>query len=346
MSNGDVDYAPAPRPAWWIPGGHLQTAWAQFARSRRLVPLEREVLLAADGDELLLDHAPGPAGSPRVLLLHGLEGSAYSPHTQGLIRLVMSSGWRATVVNFRSCGRDPTDVRRRLPGRRARLYHSGDTTDLDLAARTLASRDPDAPLYGLGVSLGGNVLLKWLGETGAGGPLHAAATISVPYDLLAACRYLERTAARVYVAYFMRTLKAKALEVRARFPAETAQLDWERVRRARTLRELDQHLTAPLHGFADADDYYRRSGALPHLAGIAVPTLCISADDDPFLPAEVIARARAAASPHVRFAVTPWGGHAGFVAGRWPWRSRFWAEEQAVAWLARHPRPVALSPNS
>src|SRR5215470_14365764 len=126
-------------PAWWIPGRHLQTAWARMARSRRLITFEREVLTTPDDDDLVLDHTAGPAGSPRVLLLHGLEGSAYSLHTQGLAVLVARAGWRATVLNFRSCARDPGDIRRRLPNRRPRLYHSGETGDLDLAVRTLAA---------------------------------------------------------------------------------------------------------------------------------------------------------------------------------------------------------------
>ena len=133
--------------AWWIPGAHLQTTWARLARSRRLVTFEREVLTTPDDDDLALDHAAGPAGSPRVLLSHGLEGSAYSLHTQGLAHLVARAGWRATVLNFRSCARDPLDIRRRLPNRRPRLYHSGETGDLDFVVRTLAAREPGVPIY-------------------------------------------------------------------------------------------------------------------------------------------------------------------------------------------------------
>src|SRR5499427_10966560 len=153
-------------PAWWIPGAHLQTAWARIARSRRLVAFEREVLTTPDDDDLVLDHLAGPAGSPRVLLLHGLEGSAYSLHTQGLAVLIARAGWRGTVLNFRSCARDPRDIRVRLRNRTARLYHSGETTDLDLVVRTLAAREPGVPLAAIGFSMGGGVLLKLLGETG------------------------------------------------------------------------------------------------------------------------------------------------------------------------------------
>ncbi len=333
-----ADDARAARPGWWIRGPHLQTLWARLARSRRLVTFEREVLPSPDGDELMVDHAKGPDGSPRVLLLHGLEGSAHSLHTQGLAVLVAKAGWRSVVLNFRSCARDPTDIGRRLRNRTARLYHSGETGDLALVVRALEKREPTTPIYAIGFSLGGNVLLKWLGEEGAGSPIRAAATISVPYDLAAATRFLERRVGRLYVYHFMRRLKPKALDVLARFPEETSRIDPDRIRRARTLRELDDAVTAPLHGFVDAEDYYRRSSALPYLARIQVPTLCVSAEDDPFCPAESVERARRAASAAVTFAVTPWGGHTGFVSGRWPWRAVYWAEELCLRWLERAER--------
>ena len=167
--------------AWWLRGATAQTLWARLARSRHLVRFEREVLTTDDDDDLVLDHAAGPAGSPRLLLLHGLEGSAHSLHTQGLAVQAARVGWRCTVLNFRSCARDPQQISRRLKNRRARLYHSGDTADLDFALRMLAAREPDVPIYAVGFSLGGNVLLKWLGESGAASTIRGAATISVPF---------------------------------------------------------------------------------------------------------------------------------------------------------------------
>ncbi len=323
------------RGAWWVPGAHLQTAWARIARSRHLVTFEREVLRTPDDDDLVLDHAPGPPTSPRVLLLHGLEGSAHSWHTQALALLVKRAGWRSTALNFRSCARDPEQIQIRLPNRRPRLYHSGDTGDLDFVARTIAAREPETPLFALGFSLGGNVLLKWLGETGARSPVLAAATISVPYDLAAASRHLERWVGRAYAAHFMKRLKPKALRLLERFPRETAHVDAARVRAARTFREFDDCVTAPLHGFASTDEYYEQSSSLRHLANIHVPTLCINAKDDPFYPASSIESARRLASSRVTLEVTSWGGHAGFIAGRWPWRPVYWAEDEAVGWLMR-----------
>jgi len=328
----------AMEPAWWIPGAHLQTAWARMARSRHLVTFEREVLTTPDDDDLVLDHVAGPPGSPRVLILHGLEGSAHSLHTQGLALLVARAGWRATVLNFRSCARDAGDIQQRLRNRRPRLYHSGETGDLDFVVRTLVAREA-TPIHALGFSLGGAVLLKWLGEAGSAAPIRAAATISVPYDLAAAARFLDRPIGRVYCGHFMSRLKEKALDTLERFPRETTHIDLDRVRLARTFHEFDDCLTAPLHGFTSADDYYRRSSSLPYLARVTVPTLCVSSEDDPLIPGESAHRARDAAAPAVRFEISAWGGHTGFVSGRWPWRPIYWAEEMSVGWLRRHSAP-------
>jgi predicted alpha/beta-fold hydrolase len=335
-----VEQAPAekePGGAWWIPGPHFQTTWGRFWRARHLVTYEREVLTTPDDDDLVLDHVAGPAGSPRVLLLHGLEGSSYATYVQGLASLIARAGWRVTAINFRSCARDPRRSRRWLANRRPRLYHSGDTGDLDFVVRTLSAREPATSLYAVGVSLGGNVLLKWLGEVGARSAIEAAATISVPYDLAAASSYLERAAGRMYAGHFLKSLKAKALDVMARFPRETEHMDRDRIRFAQTFREFDHRATAPLHGFATADNYYLKSSSIRFLSRIEVPTFCVSSADDPFLPAEVLGRAKEVASDDVTFKVTRWGGHAAFIAGTWPWRASYWAEEQAVAWLATRP---------
>lgn len=322
--------------AWWLPGPHLQTIWAGLGRPRRLIPFAREVLPTDDGDELILDHVPGQPGTPRVLVLHGLEGSAHSLHAHGLASLVTRLGWRATLLNFRSCARDPEDLRRRLCNKRPRLYHSGVSDDLDLVVRILMAREPQVSIYAVGFSLGGNVLLKWLGEQGASSALRAASTISVPYDLAAAARFLERPIGRIYAQHFLSRLKPKALELVTRFPADTVHLDPNQIRKARTFAEFDAAVTAPLHGFGSAAAYYAEAGAISHLPAIRTPTLCISSVDDPFFPEEALARSRAAAAAAVRFAVTSWGGHAGFVAGPSPWRAIYWAEEEAISWLARH----------
>jgi uncharacterized protein len=324
-------------PAWWLRGRHAQTTWGRLARSRRQVPLRREALIAPDGDTLLVDHLDRVVGglddAPRLLLLHGLEGSSNSVYVQGILALAARAGFRASVINFRYCARDANDLQRCIPNERPRLYHSGETSDLDFVARTLAARD-GRPLVAAGISLGGNVLLKWLGEHPRDAAVAAAATLSVPYDLAAGDLYLASFPANLYVRGFVKTLTAKAEDLVRRFPEAAERIDLPRARRAYTFREFDDAATAPLHGFASADDYYARSSSLPFLQRITVPTLCLSAFDDPFLPPEATRRARDAASSAVRFVVTDRGGHVGFVAahGSTP---VYWAEEAVVAFLAR-----------
>jgi len=324
-------------PAWWLRGRHAQTTWGRLARSRTLAPLCREALIAPDGDTLLVDHLVRPAsadleGSPRLLLLHGLEGSSNSVYVQGLLALAARAGIRASVLNFRYCARDVNDLTRCIPNERPRLYHSGETSDLDFVARTLAARD-GRPLLAAGISLGGNVLLKWLGEHPEDATVSAAVTLSVPYDLAAGDLHMTSFPTNLYVRGFVKTLTAKAEDLMRRFPEAAERIDLPRARRAYTFREFDAAATAPLHGFAGADDYYARSSSLPFLEHITVPTLCVSALDDPFLPPEATRRARDVASSAVRFVVTDKGGHAGFVAGR-GLAPVYWAEELAIDFLA------------
>ncbi|HYB52260.1 MAG TPA: alpha/beta fold hydrolase [Thermoanaerobaculia bacterium] len=299
--------------------------------------LSRETLETPDGDDLAVDRLEGPAGAPTLVVLHGLEGSSLSAYVQGLLRQARSRGWRGAAMNFRSCARLPSG-RGSLPTRRPRLYHSGETSDLDFLLRALREREPAGLFLAAGVSLGGNVLLKWLGEHPGQDLVARAASISAPYDLLAGARHLERGLGRPYAAGLLATLRRKAADVAMRFPEAAKRIDVEAAAAARTFWEFDEAATAPLHGFDGADDYYARSSCLGFLSRVTTPTLCISAMDDPFLPAEAVSKARQAASAAVRFAVTRRGGHVGFVSGAAPWRARYWAEEAAVDWLAEAAR--------
>ena len=322
-------------PAWWLKGAHAQTVWGRLARSRRQVPLRREALTAPDGDTLFLDHAdaPVPDGAPPLLILHGLEGSSHSVYAQGLLALGLAAGLRPSVLNFRFCARDLLDLGKTLPNERPRLYHSGETTDLDFVLRTLAERH-GRPVLAAGASLGGNVLLKWLGEHPGERLVAAAATLSVPYDLAAGDRHMASFPSALYVRAFVKTLMPKAESIARRFPGAAARIDLPRAARAWTFREFDDAATAPLHGFAGAHDYYARSSSLRVLGSIDVPTLCLSALDDPFVPPESVDAARAAASPSVRFVVTERGGHAGWVAAD-ALRPVYWGEAEAISFLAR-----------
>lgn len=333
-------------PAWWLRGAHRQTIWGRFTRPHGLVPLAREALTAPDGDTLFLDHADVPVreGAAPLLILHGLEGSSLSVYAQGLLALGVAAGLRPFVLNFRYCARDLTDPARVLPNERPRLYHSGETTDFDFVLRTLAARH-GGPLLAAGVSLGGNVLLKWLGEHPGERLVAAAATLSVPYDLAAGDRHMASFPSVLYVRAFVRTLMPKAMSIARRFPEAAARLDLGRASRAWTFRGFDDAATAPLHGFAGAADYYARSSSQNVLGAITVPTLCLSSLDDPFVPPESVAAARAAAASAVTFLVTERGGHAGFVAAK-GLASTYWAEERAIAFLARHAGAVSAGPGT
>ncbi|HYC87623.1 MAG TPA: alpha/beta fold hydrolase [Thermoanaerobaculia bacterium] len=316
-------------PAWFLPGPHLQTVWGRITRPRRAVAFRRESLTTPDGDELLLDHLDGNRTGLHFVLLHGLEGSSYSVYMQGILRVIARHGFSATAMNFRSCARDPRDINRMIPNRRPRFYHSGETGDLDFVLGTLTSRLPGTRFLAFGASLGGNVLLKWLGEHAGDRRIAAAATMSVPYDLGAGADHLDRTSiGRFYVNGFLRTLKKKCTR-----PEIAERLDMPRVLRARNFRELDDAATAPLHGFADANDYYTRSSSLHYVGRITTPTLALSAEDDPFVPPHVLPRVREAASQAFDMRTTPCGGHVGFIGGSAPWRCEYWAEELIVRWL-------------
>lgn len=319
------------RPARWLPGRHLQTVWSRLFRRGPRVAYRRETWETPDGDTLELDWVDGPPGAALLLALHGLEGCAQSLYMQGLLWRARERGWRGLALNFRSCAPPPGRPKGEwVMNRGARMYHSGETSDLDWVVDRLVEREPDLRLILCGVSLGGNVLLKWLGEREAPAAVRAAAAISAPLDLAAASSHLRRGLGPLYVRFFMRSLRAKARAFDERHPGI---IDVEAVRRARSFWEHDDAMVAPIHGFRDAADYYARSSSIDYLDRIRVPTLVVNAEDDPFVPPEVLSRARARASDAVTCLFTRKGAHAGFVVGP-PWRGRCWAEDRAIEFLA------------
>jgi predicted alpha/beta-fold hydrolase len=278
-----------------------------------------------DGDFVDLDWLAGPAGAPLVLVLHGLEGSARSHYAAALLEEVRARRWRGVVFHFRGCSGELN--------RRPRFYHSGDTPDLDHVVRHLVAREPDLRIGAVGVSLGGNVLVKWLGEEGDAVPaaVRAAVGISVPFDLAACAATLDRGLPRLlYTASFLRTMRRKVREKARAFPDF---VDVEAACRARTFAAYDRAVTAPLHGFRDEWDYWARASSGPRLAGIRRPTLLLHALDDPLVPAAVLPDP-STLPPGVRTEFSPRGGHAGFIDGGWPWRARSWAERRALDFLA------------
>jgi predicted alpha/beta-fold hydrolase len=302
-------------------------------RSKRGLAFRRQRWTTPDGDFLDLDFVGGSGlrGDVLVVVLHGLEGSARSGYAMEIYRRLLDHGLAAVGLNFRSCSGELN--------RGQRLYHSGETSDLRWVLHRLHRDRPDRRLAAVGVSLGGNVLLKHLGERGGAAGLETAAAWSVPFDLAAGARFMETGIARHYVTRLLATLKAK---VRAREGEIGRRIDVDRALRARTFWEFDDAATAPLHGFDDADHYYRRSSSAGFIGSITTPTLIVHSRDDPFLPAAAIPEAAIRANPVITPVLTDHGGHVGFVSGAAPWRPRFWAEDLIARWLAeRVSRPVS-----
>ncbi len=322
------------RPAWWLPGPHAQTIGARLLRRRTGVEFRRERVPTHDGDFLDLDWVARVDGrpvldtGPLAIVLHGLEGSARSDYALQLYRTLAQGGIAAVGLNFRGCSGEINRV--------ARMYHSGETGDVAAMVERIVRQFPGRPLGAVGFSLGGNVLLKFLGERGAergadGGPIAAAVSISVPFNLAAGAERLSQGFARVYQWFLMRKLQDK---LRAKVSLVRDHVDVDRALAARTFWDFDDAATAPLHGFEGADDYYRRSSCNQYLASVRVPTLLIHALDDPFLPQDAVPVDAPRENPVLESAFTPGGGHVGFVSGP-PWSPAFWAEQTAAQYLVQ-----------
>lgn len=333
----------------WLPGAHLQTIWPAMVTPRRPLAYRRERWETPDGDFIDVDFAPGNDGSastapslavpiatasataaprpttgatPLLVLFHGLEGSSHSHYALALARAAQQRGWRAAIPHFRGCSGEIN--------RAPRAYHSGDSAEADWILRRFArEHGHGAPVCAVGVSLGGNVLLKWLGEQGHGADFIAAgAAISAPQDLQAGALALSRGFNRVYMRHFLATLRGKSLAKLAQHPGL---FEREPLLRARDFFGFDDAVTAPMHGFASCYDYWERSSCRRFLAGIRRPALVINALNDPFLPAKALA-SRDEVSDSVTLDYPRHGGHVGFLSGRPPGQLD-WLPGRIIDWL-------------
>ncbi len=325
--------SPAYRAPWWLPGGHLQTVYSGTLAPRQSVTYRRERWDTtpngiADGDFIDVDTVtptqdtlpPAREGTgmaltpkPTLVLFHGLEGSSQSPYALALMQMCRARGWNGMVVHFRGCSGEIN----RLP----RAYHSGDATEIDWVLRKVKARIGASPLYAAGVSLGGNALMKWLGERGSDAAtlVHAAAAVSAPLDLMASGDALGRGFSLLYAKHFLATMKRKSLIKLQQHPGI---FDAAAVARSRTLREFDNIVTAPLHGYRDTDDYWTRASSKPGLVEVQVPALLINARNDPFLPAEALPT-RQQVSSWIHLDFPQQGGHVGFSSPRFPGRAEW-----------------------
>lgn len=318
------------RPASWLPGRHAMTIVANTLRQPPPVPARRERWELDDGDFLDVDRldpdAPAHSPAPLVIICHGLEGSSQSGYVRGLQSLLRARGVATAALNFRGCSGELN----RLP----RLYHSGETSDLARAIDRLAAERPGRPIGLAGFSLGGNVVTRHLAERAARRDIAAAVVVSVPFDLARCADSIDGPGAMawVYRERFLRRLRPKALAKARRFPDA---IDAARVARVRRLRAFDDAVTAPLHGFTSAADYYARASSGPVVGAIRCPTLVISALDDPFIPGDTVPVAALRDNPALTLAISSAGGHVGFLAGS-PWSPLRWAEHRAATFLAEH----------
>ncbi|MCG9024423.1 alpha/beta fold hydrolase [Laribacter hongkongensis] len=320
---------PAPsayRPPRWLPEGHSQTIWPALLFRRAPPAYRRECWPTPDGGIIALDFIDAPQpDAPLVVLFHGLEGSSHSHYAIALMQALRQCGWHGVVPHFRGCG----GMDNPLP----RAYHAGDSAEVAWILETLTGRY--RTLYAAGVSLGGNMLLKHLGEAGDRAVVKAAAGISVPVDMVAASENLDRGLSRlIYTGMFLKTLKAASRATLARHPGL---FDCDRMEASRTFGEFDDTVTAPLHGFAGARDYWTRASCKPWLRDIACPTLLLNARNDPFLPQQALPRQQEV-SRQVTREFPDGGGHVGFISGPFPGNID-WLPARLLAFFAAHSRP-------
>ncbi|ASQ46874.1 hydrolase [Legionella clemsonensis] len=313
------------KPAWWLANPHAQTLFPTLTR-RIQAPVDRnERIELPDGDFIDLAWAVNglPADAPVVVLLHGLGGSIESAYVAGLMYALNRGGWRAVLMHFRGASKEPN----RLP----RAYHSGDTGDLNFFLQLLAKREPHTKKAAVGVSLGGNVLLKWLGENGPQKILEVAVAVSVPFQLRLVANKICQGFSRIYQSYLLRRLKAvftqKITSLENNLPEPLKNIE-----RWQCFWTFDEYVTAPLHGFPNVHTYYREASSRNYLQGIATPTLIIHALDDPFMTPEVIPSENEL-SQHIILELSDTGGHVGFITGNIPGVPVYWLEQRIPAFL-------------
>ena len=316
------------KSAWWLPHAHLQTLWPRNSFRDLLLQRRRERVETPDGDFLDLDWY-GPNKGPLVILLHGLSGSSASAYILGLQDAINKLGWRSVALNFRGCSG--------TPNHKARSYHSGETKDIHFLYQLLKKRDPRMPLMVAGFSLGGNVLLKWLGE-GKDVDLVGAVAVSVPFRLDNSVDRMGQGFSRIYQRRLVDELlssvqnKRNYLKEIGRHEDAEVLKELGRLQDVRSFRQFDQRITAPLHGFSSAQNFYDRSSSRGYLANIRVPTLIIQAEDDPFMTRTGFPQ-ESELSDCTTLELSRSGGHVGFVGGNNPLRPHYWLDQRIPQWL-------------
>ncbi|ARY99558.1 putative hydrolase [Yersinia ruckeri] len=314
------------RPLVGASNPHLQTLLPRLVRRRvRLQPYWQRLELP-DGDFVDLAWSENPAfaqDKPRVALFHGLEGNFYSPYAHGLLHACQEQGWLAVVMHFRGCSGEPN--------RKSRIYHSGETEDARFFLQWLRNHYGRVPTAAIGVSLGGNMLACYLAQHGENSLLDAAVVVSAPLMLEPCADRLEQGLSRIYQRYLLGQLKLNATRKLLSYPGSLP-LDLSQLKNLRRIRDFDDVITAKVHGFTDALDYYQRCSALPLLPQICTPLLIIHAKDDPFMTPDVIPDP-AVLPANIEYQLTEHGGHVGFVGGSIK-QPQMWLEQRIPTWLS------------
>ena len=308
------------RPAWWLTNGHMQTLWPALFRYKNKIELVQEKLELPDGDFVELSWTKTQDG-PLVLVFHGLEGNIYSPYANGIMKAITELDWCGVFMHFRGCGEELNRLERN--------YHSGDTGDIAFLIDTLRERYPGRPLFAIGYSLGGNALLKYLGEKIRTGQPDAAVAVSVPFLLANSAKKLERGISRIYQKHLLSRLQEKMVK---KFNHIKASVELDNIKALNTFYKFDDKITAPLHGFRDVHDYYEKSSSRQYLKNIKTPTLIIQAIDDPFMTADTIP-CQEELSDSIQLEISKYGGHVGFISGSLPCRPNYWLEQRIPEYL-------------
>lgn len=309
------------RPPLFFSNPHVQTVFPSVFRRVTGVSYQRERVHTPDGDFVDLDWSE--AGAERLaILLHGLEGNSDRAYIRGMARALNRCGWDTVAMNFRGCSGECNT--------KLRFYHSGDTGDLDTVISHVIGKEAYGEIALVGFSLGGNVVLKYLGERESNlrPEIRKAVTFSVPVDLTASSWKMGLPSNRIYMKRFLKMLHEKIKMKMEIMPGELNDEDYHSIR---TFKEFDDRYTAPINGFRDAEDYWEKASSKPLLGAVSVPTLLVNAADDPFLPEECFPLDEARSNPHFFLEIPSHGGHTGFVA--FNTRKEYWSESRAVGFL-------------
>ncbi|KFZ37498.1 alpha/beta hydrolase [Shewanella mangrovi] len=308
---------------WWAKNPHVQTILPVMTKPP-MPALRRERLELTDGDFIDLDWLSNwHAEAPIVIIVHGLEGSAKSHYARRMLHRCQQQGLNAVVHHHRGCSGEDN--------RLARSYHSGDTADLQATLALIKQRYPQQPLLAVGYSLGGNVLAKYQAEQQQHSLLQAAVVVSAPLALASCSRKLEQGFSRIYQRYLLKQLQQK-MRLKLQRHQSITKMD---IAALNTFYRFDDQITAPLHGFRDADDYYQQSSAKPLIAQICQPTLILHAADDPFMSEAVLLDSKQLPAA-VEYELWPHGGHVGFINGGTPWRPQYYLESRIIQFLQEH----------